>query len=205
MKRFIYIFTAALALTLAAAPAARAQEKATSQLPYKYEFRLGICGYPTLDYENFTPYYDYIYYNDTPIKDLFSDYDGPTYMTGNIMASLDIHYRKRITLSLGLATNGVWKNQYDVFTDQKTRRVSGVVMTALSQIKFNWVAREVVRVYSSVGLGITAGGFDDISDAYLAGQAVLLGVSVGRRFVGFAECGTGSMYMGGMVGVGYRF
>jgi hypothetical protein len=174
-------------------------------LPYKYEFRLGICGYPTLDYENFTPYYDYIYYNDTPIKDLFSDYDGPTYMTGNIMASLDIHYRKRITLSLGLATNGVWKNQYDVFTDQKTRRVSGVVMTALSQIKFNWVAREVVRVYSSVGLGITAGGFDEISDAYLAGQAVLLGVSVGRRFVGFAECGTGSMYMGGMVGVGYRF
>ena len=121
------------------------------------------------------------------------------------MASLDIHYRKRITLSLGLATNGVWKNQYDVFTDQKTRRVSGVVMTALSQIKFNWVAREVVRVYSSVGLGITAGGFDGISDAYLAGQAVLLGVSVGRRFVGFAECGTGSMYMGGMVGVGYRF
>lgn len=205
MKRFIYIFTTALALTLASAPSAQAQEKGTSQLPYKYEFRLGICGYPTLDYENFTPFYDYIYYNDTPIKDLFSDYDGPTYMTGNIMASLDIHYRKRITLSLGLATNGVWKNQYDVFTDQKTKRVSGVVMTALSQIKFNWVAREVVRVYSSVGLGITAGGFDDISDAYLAGQAVLLGVSLGRRFVGFAECGTGSMYMGGMVGVGYRF
>ena len=56
-----------------------------------------------------------------------------------------------------------------------------------------------------MGLGITAGGFDEISVAYLAGQAVLLGVSVGRRFVGFAECGTGSMYMGGMVGVGYRF
>ena len=206
MKRFIYILTAALSLTLAAASDAQAREKGTSELPYKYEFRLGICGYPTLDYENFTHfYYDSPYYNGTPIKDLFSEYDGPTYMTGNIMASLDVHYRKRVTLSLGLATNGIWSNKYDPLTDLKTRHVSGVVVTALSQVKLNWVAREVVRVYSSLGMGITGGKFDDLSDAYLAGQAVLLGVSVGRRFVGFAELGSGSMYMGGMVGVGYRF
>ena len=73
MKRFIYIMTAALSLTLAAASDAQAREKATSELPYKYEFRLGICGYPTLDYENFTHfYYDSPYYNGTPIKDIFS-------------------------------------------------------------------------------------------------------------------------------------
>lgn len=205
MNRFIYIFTAALELTLAAASDAQAQEKGTAASPYKYEFRLGICGYPTLDYENFTHFYDDIYISYAPIKELFSDYDGPTYMTGNIMAALDIQYRKRVTLSFGLATNGVWNDKYDAMTDQKIRHVSGVVVTALSQIKYNWVAREVVRVYSAVGLGITGGQFDDISDAYVAGQAVLLGVSVGRRFVGFAELGSGSMYMGGMVGVGYRF
>lgn len=205
MKRFIYILTAALALTLAAATDAQAREKGAGASPYTYEFRLGVCGYPTIDYESFTPYYDNIYYADTPIKDLFSDYDGPTYMTGNILASLDIQYRKRVTLSVGVATNYAWKNKYDVFTDKKTEHVNGMVVTALSQIKFNWVAREVVRVYSAVGLGVTGGKFDQISDAYVAGQAVLLGVSVGRRFVGFAELGSGTMYMGGMVGVGYRF
>ena len=57
----------------------------------------------------------------------------------------------------------------------------------------------------SLGLGVTAGEFDGVSDCYPAGQAVLLGISVGRRLVGFAELGSGTMYMGGMIGVGYRF
>ena len=99
----------------------------------------------------------------------------------------------------------MWKDVHDVVSGNKSGRVSGCILTVLPQAKFTWVNREMVRLYSSLGLGVTAGEFDGVSDCYLAGQAVLLGISVGRRLVGFAELGSGSMYMGGMIGVGYRF
>lgn len=198
MKRFMIILATAAACLLSGT--AQAQD---TESP-KYEFRLGWGGYPNMDYENFTvwPGFDY---TDTPIKDMFSDYDGNTYMTGNIMAAFDIRMKKWFTFSIGLAADGVWKNTYDIVTGNKVGRVSGYIFTVMPQAKFTWVNREMVRLYSSVGLGITAGEFDRVSDCFPAGQAVLLGISVGRRFVGFAELGSGTMYMGGMIGVGYRF
>lgn len=198
MKRFMIILATATAFLLSGT--AQAQDTETP----KYEFRLGWSGYPNMDYENFTvwPGYAYAY---TPIKDMFSDYDGSTYMTGNIMAAFDIRMKKWLTFSIGLAADGVWKNTHDVVTGNKVGRVSGCIFTVMPQAKFTWLNRETVRLYSSVGVGVTAGEFDGRSDCYPAAQAVLFGISVGRRIVGFAELGSGTMYMGGMIGVGYRF
>ncbi len=196
MKRYMIIIAAVMTFLLSGT--AQAQE---TDMP-KYEFRLGWSGYPTMDYDNFTVRPSY---TDTPIKDMFSDYDGNTYMTGNIMAAFDIRMKKWFTFSIGVAADGVWKDVHDAVSGNKVGRVNGCIFTVLPQAKFTWVNREMVRLYSSVGLGITAGGFDGTTDTYLAGQAVLLGISVGRRFVGFAELGSGTMYMGGMIGVGYRF
>lgn len=196
MKRYMFIIAAAVAFLLSGTAQAQGTDAP------RYEFRLGWCGYPNMDYENFTVRPSY---TDTPIKDMFSDYDGNTYMTGNIMAAFDIRMKKWFTFSIGVAADGVWKDVHDVVSGNKVGRVNGCIFTVLPQAKFTWVNREMVRLYSSVGLGITAGGFDGTTDTYLAGQAVLLGISVGRRLVGFAELGSGSMYMGGMIGVGYRF
>ena len=113
--------------------------------------------------------------------------------------------KKWFTLSVGVAANGVWKDVHDIVSGNKVGRVNGCIFTVMPQAKFTWVNREMLRMYSSLGLGFTSGEFDGTSDTYPAGQAVLLGISVGRRLVGFAELGTGTMYMGGMIGVGYRF
>lgn len=196
MKR--YILAVVCSITLLSAAESKAQEVR------KYEFRLGWCGYPTMDYENFTVTPGGSY-SDTPIKDMFSNYDGHTYMTGNIMASMDFRIKKWFTLSVGVAANGVWRDEYEYSSGDKIGRTNGCIVTVLPQAKFTWLNREVVRMYSSVGLGLTGGGFDEISEMYPAGQIVFLGISVGRRLVGFAEFGSGTMYMGGMIGVGYRF
>ena len=198
MKRYMIIIVAVMTFLLSGT--AQAQE---TDMP-KYEFRLGWSGYPTMAYENFTVLPRYTN-TDTPIKDMFSDYDGNTYMTGNIMAALDIRMKKWFTFSIGVAANGVWKDVHDVVSGNKVGRVNGCIFTVMPQAKFTWVNREMLRMYSSLGLGFTSGEFDGTSDTYPAGQAVLLGISVGRRLVGFAELGTGTMYMGGMIGVGYRF
>lgn len=198
MKRYMMIAVALLAALFSGT--ANAQD---TGLP-KYEFRLGWSGYPVMDYENFTVGTTNDYYG-TPIKDMFTDFDGDTYMTGNIMAAMDFHLRKWFTLSVGVAANGIWKDVYEVRTGDKLRRETGCVITVLPQAKFMWLNRETVRLYSSLGLGWTGGGFDGKADSYVTGQAVLLGVSIGRRLVGFAEMGSGGLYMGGMVGIGYRF
>lgn len=199
MKRMLLSAVLMTAMILGAS--ARNGRKA--DLPYKYEVRLGWSGYPTGDDLNFSGYDPF--YSSHPIQDLFADYDGPTYMTGNIMAEIDFHYRKWFTLAVGIAANGIWKNRYDTLTDGFKGRESGFTMTVLPQARFTWMNREYVRIYSSVGVGLTGGSFDGRSETVLAAQAVPVGLSIGKRLFGFAEAGIGTIYIGGMFGIGYRF
>ena len=72
---------------------AGAQDKDGKGVPYRYEVRLGWSGYPTADDNNFVGVNNHGFYSySNPIRDLFSDYDGPTYMTGNIVGQLPSRY-----------------------------------------------------------------------------------------------------------------
>ena len=203
MKRFILIVSVMLACPVLMTAGDRKDRK--PDFPFKYEFRLGWCGFPALDDLNFSGYNDYVVSYYTPISDVFSDYDGPVYMTGNIMAEMNFHIERWFTLSVGLAADGMWKSFYDVHTEEKTGTSRGASVTILPQARFNWLNRDVVRMYSSVGLGVTAGRFDDSSGVFRATQLVPVGITVGRRLFGFAEIGYGTLFIGGMFGVGYRF
>ena len=197
MKRYIIVAALMAALLPTAAHAQDSEVK-------NYEFRLGWCGYPTADYEDFVVNSSN-YYRNTSIEDMFSDYEGDTYMTGNIMAAFDFRMKKWLTFSIGVAANGIWKDIYDFDTHEKVRRENGCVVKILPQFKFTWFNREALRLYSAYGLGLSVGSFDGNYEKNPTGQVVFLGVSVGRKLVGFAELGSGGLYMGGMVGVGYRF
>lgn len=175
-----------------------------ADLPFKYEARLGWSGYPTSDELNFAGDHGPSY-STHPIKDLFADYGGPTYMTGNIMAEMDFHFRKWFTLAVGVAANGIWMDKYDAMTDELKGRESGFTLTVLPQARFTWMNKDFIRLYSSVGAGITGGSFDGRSEAVIAAQAVPIGISIGGKLFGFAEVGIGTVYIGGMFGIGYRF
>ena len=175
-----------------------------ADLPFKYEARLGWSGYPTGDELNFASGHN-PFYSSHPIKDLFADYDGPTYMTGNIMAEMDFHFRKWFTLAIGVAANGIWMDKHDAMTDELKGRESGFTLTVLPQARFTWMNKDFIRLYSSVGAGITGGSFDGRSEAVIAAQAVPIGISIGGKLFGFAEVGIGTVYIGGMFGIGYRF
>ena len=127
------------------------------------------------------------------------------YMTGNIMAEMDFHFRKWFTLAIGVATNGIWMDKHDAMTDELKGRESGFTLTVLPQARFTWMNKDFIRLYSSVGAGITGGSFDGRSEAVIAAQAVPIGISIGGKLFGFAEVGIGTVYIGGMFGIGYRF
>ena len=185
---------------------AGAQDKDGKDVPYRYEVRLGWSGYPVGDDNQFVGVNNHGFYSyDTSISDIFSEYDGTTYMTGNIVGEFNVHFKKWFTLSVGFAANGIWKDVYSSQTDIKLRRENGWTATVLPQARFNWIKKEVVKVYSSVGAGVRAGSFDERADILIAGQLVPIGINVGKKVFGFAELGIGTVYIGGMFGIGYRF
>ena len=201
MKRMIL-----MAAMLFCVLVAGAQDKDGKDVPYRYEVRLGWSGYPTADDNNFVGVNNHGFYSyDTPISDIFSDYDGPTYMTGNIVGEMNFHFKKWFTLSVEVAANRIWKQTYYSQTDEPKSRVRGYTATLMPQARFNWIRKDIVKVYSSVGLGVRAGKFDDRDDALIAAQLVPIGINVGGRVFGFAELGFGTIYVGGMFGIGYRF
>ena len=201
MKRTI-LMIALLSCVLVAG----AQNLSGQELPHRYELRLGWSGYPVGDDNPFVGVNNHGFYSyDTSISDIFSEYDGTTYMTGNIVGEFNVHFKKWFTLSVGFAANGIWKDVYSSQTDIKLRRENGWTATVLPQARFNWIKKEVVKVYSSVGAGVRAGSFDERADILIAGQLVPIGINVGKKVFGFAELGIGTVYIGGMFGIGYRF
>ena len=185
-------------------PALLLSSSELSAQEFTKEITIGWAGNTYGDLDNILPYNDGMSMGN-PLEYMFSDYDGPTYITGNIIAEINFIKKKRWVFSLAFAANGIWKNTYDNFTEQKTGRISGFSATVMPQWRFNWINREGMKLYSSAGLGLTIGSFDDEAESWGSFQLGLLGVQVGRRFFVYGEAGCGMLYMGGKIGVGYRF
>jgi hypothetical protein len=197
MRRF-FIIISLLPLLLLSGQKLDAQE-------FKKEITIGWAGNTYGDIDQILPYNDGMYMSSKPLEYIFDDYDGPTYVTGNIIAEINFIKKRRWVFSLAFAANGIWKNTYDNLTEQKTGRVSGFSATVMPQVRFNWINRDILKLYSSLGLGLTIGSFDDRSESWGSFQLGLLGIQVGRRFFVFGEAGCGMLYMGGKAGIGYRF
>lgn len=172
---------------------------------FRKEITIGWAGSAFGDSDMLLPYNDRMSMSSNPLHYIFSDYDGPTYMTGNIITEINFIKRKRWVFSLALAANGIWKDTFDNFTEQKTGRINGFSATVMPQVRFNWINREGMKLYSSVGLGLSVGSFDGQKESWGSFQLGLMGIQVGRRFFVFGEAGCGMLYMGGKAGVGYRF
>ena len=197
MKRLSTIVLLVL-MTLGVSQNASAQE-------FTKEVTVGWSGAPLGDEENLLPYRDGMTMSSNPLDYMFSEYDGRTYMTGNFIAEINFLKRKRWTFSLAFAANGVWKDCHDPMTEAKLGRISGFSATIMPQWRFYWKSNDLVKLYSSVGLGLSIGSFDGNSQSYGSFQLGLLGFQIGRKFFVYGEAGCGYLYMGGKFGVGYRF
>lgn len=197
MRRLLFIILLMPALIL--------NSQSLNAQEFRKEITIGWAGSAFGDSDMLLPYNDRMSMSSNPLYYIFSDYDGPTYMTGNIITEINFIKRKRWVFSLALAANGIWKDTFDNFTEQKTGRINGFSATVMPQVRFNWINREGMKLYSSVGLGLSVGSFDGRKESWGSFQLGLMGIQVGRRFFVFGEAGCGMLYMGGKAGVGYRF
>lgn len=183
------------------------EDRFREKFPYKYEFRVGWAGYPVVDGLSYRDRVecDWYYGNFIALDDIYAQRRGPSYMTGIISGEFSIHFKRWFTLSFSAGFNGLWRSMYDPVDNCVSERYGGLVFTFLPEARFNWINTRFVRMYSSVGLGIAAGGFIDEFHVYPAFQIAPVGIALGRRTFFFAESAIGSSWMGGKMGLGYRF
>lgn len=221
MKKFAIglIVCTALLMGLCSIPASAASSgrhdadslSSVNYNPYKHGVRVGISGTPFVlglmtdvaDGINFGHHYIYRY---PSVKDFYSDFYGPLYTTGNVGAEFDWVLKKWMTVSAGAYFTGFWADRFDGMTGARMRKENGLAVSLVATFRFTYLNRRYVQLYS----GVSAGAFViGASTGEVSGmvhiQGIPIGVSVGRKVFGFAEVGIGTMYMGGNIGLGYRF
>ena len=218
MKRSILTVVALVFVLIGAYPANAQSKKEVrnerfkQNFPFRYEVSLGWGGYPILD--------DYMWgngwgctacremanlHNSNNLAHLYRTVNGGEYMTGLISGEFNIHFKRRFSLSVEAGVNGIWGRRYDRIEGKVADKMHGAILTCIPQAQFNWLNRKNIRLYSSIGAGITVGAYDKEVQAYMAAQLTPIGVTAGHKIFFFAEQSIGTAYMGGKAGVGYRF
>ena len=180
--------------------------------PFKYEVSLGWSGYPILD--------DYMWgggwgcqacqdmaalHQTNNLAHLYRTVNAGEYMTGLISGEFSVHFKRWFTLSVEAGVNGIWGSWINKLNGEVVKKRHGAVVSLIPDAQFNWLNRKNIRLYSSVGAGLSVGAYDGDVKAYPTGQLTPIGITAGRKIFFFAEQSIGSAYMGGKAGVGYRF
>ena len=131
-------------------------------------------------------------------------YTGPMYQ----LSTLGLSYSKQVKPWLALGAKATfaatWQKEYDTYTRLPLYNYDMYNIAALFDVRFSWLRREKVEMYSSVGIGLMAhierasGGLAPMADV------AFVGLKIGRGFYGFVEIGAG---VGGSArgGFGIRF
>lgn len=199
MKRTLFIF--ALLLLIPSAMSAQQKEKPL----YDHEWRFGISGLPLIDalaFGNFThdPYPD-----NMDIDYVYSDYKGDRRMLGLLSAEYSINRSKKFTFAIGGYMTGVWNKVYD-YSGRKKGTDMNISLHIIPTARFKYVNKPAFSAYGSIGVGAMIGLDEDGTFfGFPTFQLIPIGITFGRKVYGFAEYGMGFTYIGGSVGIGYRF
>ena len=142
-------------------------------------------------------------YSDPPFRYQMKEsnyYKGAEYFTG--VLSLSYTYQLRRWCQLGGTVNfaAVTRPYYYNITNKKAYDRNSYFASIMPTVRFTYLNREKVQLYSAVSLGVAVG----IYEAVPCYDFTLFGCSFGKSLFGFAEIGNG--FGGwGRVGIGYRF
>lgn len=131
-------------------------------------------------------------------------YQSPTYYFSG--ATLEYSHSVKSWFSIGSkATYAMmWSSMRHVLTDKILYRDNNYAVGLIFNMRFDWLRRDVVQLYSSIGIGLAARfAFHDgvISPMY---DATYFGIAVGRDIYGFIELG-GGISGSARAGLGIRF
>lgn len=197
MKRTVFI----LALLTLLPTFMSAQQK--EEPLYRHEWRFGLSGLPAIDALIHGRFHDHEPY-DVDIDHAYESYGGPRRMLGLLSAEYSINRSKRFTFAVGGYVNCIWNRVNDYAGIRKGTEI-GLSLHVIPTARYKYVSKPAFSAYGSIGLGAMVGYEDGEFFALPTFQIIPIGITFGRKVYGFAEYGAGFTYLGGSVGIGYRF
>lgn len=181
-----------------------------------HELRFGVGAYGIPGYNVNFGCYDYapMRYSASSLA-VFNSvklYEGPLYYTGAYSLGYSYRFTRVIGFGLTVSYAGRHGKFYDTFDKSVLGHYGAEFITFMPMLRIHWLNGKFYSLYSAFGFGLTVeyehenANYYDFSytDTILTGQFTPLGITVGRRFFGFAEVGIGAQ--GCLIcGLGYKF
>lgn len=196
-KQLVLSVVLGAVLLLSAATTVSAQCCDAGQFTPQHEVRLS-AGCMPITYGSWTKY-DIIY---NPLVRT-----GAVYTSGVWSLSYGYRFTKWFDLGVLVSHYGEYSALYSNLDNSKIHPKNTHNISILPVARFTWLNRPLVRLYSSLSLGVLIEVDRQAvtsTDAYVGGQLVFAGISVGKSLFGFAEIGAGTQGLA-TVGIGYRF
>lgn len=207
MKHILKYIAAALLLTVPTIciSAQDAESLSIEQEPVHFskkpEIRFGWGGYPLLlESWHLLAKYD-IGPCENSLNEVYRTRKGSIYTTGALMFSVDFPIKKWFSAGAVVSGNLCWQKTYDPALETRGTKYDGD-LHVMGCARFKWLNRPAVNLYANIDAGLAVWDRSVIP----AVQIVPIGVRFGKGHVfGFTEIGLGTMYCGGMAGIGYKF
>lgn len=172
----------------------------------QHEFRIMVGAYPAMSNIstiNYNPWFPSTLSEFEATK----SYTGSTFTIGGYSASYAFRLHKWVDFGAAITFSHSYFNTYSNLTAAVQNHYFTNCVSIVPMVRFTWLNRPLVRLYSSVGLGIaltSSNRLDIDSSDRVTGQFTPIGICVGRALFGFAEVGYGAQ--GALiVGLGYSF
>lgn len=166
-----------------------------------FDISLGWGGFPLLEEVFFTPREGEIHSMDN-LSSMYMDSKGALRCTGSIAIQADAPIAKWFAIPITIAGNIGMRRDTSMITGKDFLSTFGTTQI-MAGAKFRYINRPRFNFYTTIhgGIGIS---FDNEADFYPAVQLVPVGIRMGGKVYGTAEIGIGTMYAGGMIGIGIR-
>lgn len=130
------------------------------------------------------------------IKDFFNDneYTGPTYISGAYSFLYNYRFKKWFELSAAFVYSGCYSSAYDRFSGEYRSPMNFHSISVMPIARFVWLNRKYIRMYSSIGLGVSAVYSDYYSAVKIHPAAMVspVGLLAGDRVYGILELSFGT-------------
>ena len=131
-------------------------------------------------------------------------YNTATYIITPIAFEYSYYANKWLSVGCKTSFTALYSDVRNIATDERLYSNNSYVASAILTLRFDYLRREYVQMYSTVGMGLSARfKYDDgiLSPMY---DFTFVGISIGKSFYGFGEIGGGITGLF-RCGFGYRF
>ena len=139
------------------------------------------------------------------LRYIYKDYHTDVHSAGNFSAICDLEFNEWLSASMCFAYSGYSMDCYEGRSGEKSHVAKGSAFYLVPHIRFTYYRNDMLRAYGTLGAGYCIySGFETRHGSGVV-QFNPAGIEYGNKLFGFAELGFGTMFIGGHIGIVYKF